>query len=160
MTDNQFEVEEKQLEPFLVASIRMTGKYSECGKAFAKIGKKFGRHLCGKGLLVHHDSAYKPENATFDVCMPIRKGQSIDDIEVHELPGGPCISLIHKGPYEQIGEAYQKLTQFADERGLEIVMPSREIYLKGPGMIFKGNPLRYLTEIQMLIAATEASTQD
>ena len=84
--------------------------------------------------------------------MPIRKGQSIDDIEVHELPGGPCISLIHRGPYEQIGEAYQRLTQFAEERGLEIVMPSREIYLKGPGMIFKGNPLRYLTDIQMLIA--------
>lgn len=30
-------------------------------------------------------------------------------------------------------------------------MPTREVYLKGPGMIFKGNPKNYLTEIQMLI---------
>jgi DNA-binding transcriptional MerR regulator len=27
----------------------------------------------------------------------------------------------------------------------------REIYHKGPGMIFRGNPKRYLTEIQMLV---------
>ena len=32
-----------------------------------------------------------------------------------------------------------------------IDMPTREVYLKGPGMIFKGNPNKYLTEIQILI---------
>jgi effector-binding domain-containing protein len=31
------------------------------------------------------------------------------------------------------------------------VTPSREIYLKGPGMIFKGNPKNYLTEIQIFL---------
>jgi len=30
-------------------------------------------------------------------------------------------------------------------------MPTRELYVKGPGMIFKGNPKKYLTEIQILI---------
>ena len=30
--------------------------------------------------------------------------------------------------------------------------PSREIYLKGPGMFFKGNPHKYVTEIQLPIA--------
>ena len=29
-------------------------------------------------------------------------------------------------------------------------MPSREVYVKGPGMIFKGNPKNYLTEIQIM----------
>jgi hypothetical protein len=27
--------------------------------------------------------------------------------------------------------------------------PPREVYVKGPGMIFKGNPKNYLTEIQL-----------
>jgi hypothetical protein len=31
------------------------------------------------------------------------------------------------------------------------MQPTREIYLKGPGMIFKGNPENYLTEIQIMI---------
>ena len=35
--------------------------------------------------------------------------------------------------------------------GSEVVLPTREVYLKGPGMIFKGNPRNFLTEIQMLI---------
>jgi hypothetical protein len=32
-----------------------------------------------------------------------------------------------------------------------VIRPTREIYYKGPGMIFRGNPKNYLTEIQMLI---------
>lgn len=36
-------------------------------------------------------------------------------------------------------------------RGLTPKTPSREVYLKGPGMFFRGNPDRYLTEIQVLV---------
>lgn len=36
-------------------------------------------------------------------------------------------------------------------QGHEIACPTREVYIKGPGMIFKGNPKRYLTEIQILV---------
>jgi effector-binding domain-containing protein len=39
--------------------------------------------------------------------------------------------------------------QQANERKLNLALPTREIYLKGPGMIFKGNPKNYLTEIQL-----------
>jgi hypothetical protein len=31
------------------------------------------------------------------------------------------------------------------------VFPMREIYVKGPGMILRGNPKNYLTEIQILV---------
>ena len=36
---------------------------------------------------------------------------------------------------------------------LKFVLPTREVYLKGPGLIFKGNPNRYLTEIQLPLTA-------
>ena len=29
--------------------------------------------------------------------------------------------------------------------------PTREVYKKGPGLIFKGNPKDYLTEIQIVV---------
>lgn len=32
---------------------------------------------------------------------------------------------------------------------LNLTLPTREVYVKGPGMIFKGNPKNYLTEIQL-----------
>ena len=46
-------------------------------------------------------------------------------------------------PYPQIGRVYRKLLTEAKRRRLAIQLPTREVYLKGPGMIFKGNPMRY-----------------
>lgn len=43
--------------------------------------------------------------------------------------------------------AYKAILDYAGEHDLKCLTPSREIYLKGPGMIFKGNPNKYVTEI-------------
>jgi effector-binding domain-containing protein len=83
--------------------------------------------------------------------MPIRKGKAQGGIAVRELPGGRCVALVHKGPYEQISRSYAKILGYIKDKGYEITMPTREVYLKGPGMIFKGNPRNYLTEIQILV---------
>jgi len=37
----------------------------------------------------------------------------------------------------------------ANERKLNLALPTREVCVKGPGLIFKGNPKNYLTEIQL-----------
>ena len=70
---------------------------------------------------------------------------------VRTLPRQRCLSLVHQGPYPQLGRSYRKLLVEAKRRGLAIQLPTREVYLKGPGAIFKGNPKRYLTEIQLPI---------
>jgi len=151
MQNSKFEVKEKTLEPMLIAAVRMKGKYSECGKGFSLIGKSLGRFICGKPFCLHYDGEYREDDANFEACMPIRKEQKAEGISIRQLPGGRCISLLHKGSYEQLGRSYEKILQYAKDKGLELDLPSREIYLKGPGMIFKGNPKKYLTEIQILI---------
>ncbi len=83
--------------------------------------------------------------------MPISKGSDAEGISVRELSGGQAITLLHQGPYEELGRSYEKITDYVKEHGYEIQCPTREVYIKGPGMIFKGNPKNYLTEIQMLI---------
>jgi effector-binding domain-containing protein len=50
-----------------------------------------------------------------------------------------------------LGPSYDKARAFAQQNGYELALPSREIYLKGCGMIFKGNPKNYVTEIQLVI---------
>lgn len=151
MNDATFQVEEKDLEATLIAGVRMQGKYSDCGRGFAKIGKALGRHLCGKPLLLHYDSEYKEDNADFEACIPVRQGTSKDGISVRELPSGHCVALLHQGPYQDLGRSYAKILDYIKQHGYEIEMPTREVYIKGPGMIFKGNPKKYLTEIQMVI---------
>jgi DNA-binding transcriptional MerR regulator/effector-binding domain-containing protein len=154
MQHSNFEVEEKDLAAQLVAGIRMKGRYSDCGKGFARLGRTFGRTIAGKPFLLHYDSEYKEEDADFEACMPVGKAKETPGISVRELPGGRCVSLLCKGPYEQLGRSYAKILGYIKDKGYQVVMPTREIYLKGPGMIFKGNPKNYLTEIQMLVKPT------
>jgi effector-binding domain-containing protein len=59
---------------------------------------------------------------------------------------------VHRGAYDQLGRSYAKILQQTEERKLKISLPTREVYVKGPGMIFKGNPKNYLTEIQLPLA--------
>jgi DNA-binding transcriptional MerR regulator len=113
--------------------------------------RRFGRHLCGPPLLLHYDCEYHEDDADFEACMPIRQGTTKDGIEVRDLPGGPCVSLAHQGPYEELGRSYAVVLKYAHDHGREIEIPTREVYLKGPGMIFKGNPKKYLTEIQLMV---------
>jgi len=127
----------------------MKGRYSDCGAGFARLGKAIGRHICGKALCLYYDGEYREEDADFEPCFPICKEIAANGITVRTLPAGRCMTLVHRGPYEQMGRSYAKILQHAAQRKLKPGTPTREIYLKGPGMIFKGNPKNYLTEIQL-----------
>jgi DNA-binding transcriptional MerR regulator len=145
------QVQERTLEPLLVGGIRMKGQYSDCGQAFAKIGRSLGRFICGKPLLLHYDTEFRDEDADFEACMPIRQRKEVDGIAIHELPGGRCVSLVHQGPYDQLSRSYARIFEYINDLKCRVIVPTREVYLKGPGMFFKGNPKNYLTDIQILI---------
>jgi DNA-binding transcriptional MerR regulator len=152
MAQQEHDIVEKQLEPLLIAGIRMTGKYSDCGKAFSTIGRQLGRYVCGSPFLLHYDTEFRQDDADFEACMPVRQAKEVDGISMRSLPGGRCLALVHKGPYEQLGPAYARILRQIKQQRYEISMPTREVYLKGPGMILRGNPSKYLTEIQVLLA--------
>jgi DNA-binding transcriptional MerR regulator/effector-binding domain-containing protein len=155
MQTSAFEVAETTVDTMLIAGVRMRGRYSECGAGFAQIGRQLGRYICGAPLLLCYDNEYKDEDADFETCMPVRqpaaKVNANDSIFVRELSGGRCVTLVHKGPYDELGRSYAKIFEYVRDKGYKIDSPCREVYLKGPGMIFKGNPKKYLTEIQLPI---------
>ncbi len=151
MSQSPFQIEEKVADPILVAGIRMKGRYADCGPVFARIGRRLGRHISGKPLLLHYDTEYHEEDADFEPCMPVRTVKPVDGISIRQLPGGRCVSLLHNGPYDRLGQSYAKVLDYVRAKGYEVAVPTREIYHKGPGMIFRGNPKNYLTEIQLLI---------
>lgn len=148
---DEFEIEEKEIETMLIAGYRMKGKYSDVGKGFGILGKSLGRQINGKAMNLYYDGEYKEDGADFEPCFPVRKGKDGNGISVRELKGGKCVSIIHKGPYEKLGESYQKIYSYINSKGYKTQIPTREVYMKGPGMIFKGNPNNYLTEIQIFI---------
>jgi DNA-binding transcriptional MerR regulator/DNA gyrase inhibitor GyrI len=150
-TGQEFQIEEKDIETILIAGLRMKGRYNEIGKGFGRLGKAVGRHINGKAMTLYYDSDYREEGADFEVAFPVRKGREESGISVRELKGGKAVSLIHKGPYETLGDSYKKIFSYVNGKGYKTLLPSCEIYQKGPGMIFKGNPDNYLTEIIIMI---------
>jgi DNA-binding transcriptional MerR regulator/effector-binding domain-containing protein len=144
-------VQEKDLDPVLIGGIRTKGRYRDCGPLFGRLGRGLGRYISGNPMLLHYDNEYKEDDADFEACMPIRQERKVDGILVRELAGGRCVSLVHRGPYDQLGRAYAKIFAYINGHKYQVVSPTREVYIKGPGMFWKGNPQNYVTEIQILI---------
>jgi DNA-binding transcriptional MerR regulator/effector-binding domain-containing protein len=151
MSASAFRVEERLSEPLKIAGIRMTGSYSDCGQGFATLYKRLGRRVCGKPMCLFYDGEYRAEDANFEPCVPVRNEVEIEGVMYQELPGCRCLSLMHRGPYEELSRSYARILLHAKERGCEVTLPTREVYHKGPGMLFRGNPQKYLTEIQLPI---------
>ncbi len=147
--EQTFEIEEHDIEAVIVAGIKLRGRYQDCGAGFSKLGKRVGRFISGKPMLLCYDNEYREEDASFEPCFPVRKAVQVEGVETHTLAASHCLTLKHRGPYDTLSRSYARLMQYATRLGWEVQLPTREVYLRGPGMIFRGNPNKYLTEIQL-----------
>jgi effector-binding domain-containing protein len=153
-SDKTSEIVEKNVPDMRIASIRWKGRYGEVGRYMGKIARHLHRYLAGAPFNMYYDECYKEEDADIETCFPVREDKEIAapaEITIRKLPGGKVVSIIHKGPYDQLGRSYEKISAYLKEKNYRVAAPPREIYVKGPGMIFKGNPKNYLTEIQFPI---------
>ena len=53
-------------------------------------------------------------------------------IQAGKIPGGKVAVEMHIGPYDKIEEAYNRLSAFVNENGLEMDIYSYEFYLNDP----------------------------
>ena len=141
-----YEIEIKEFEAVNVASIRFKGAYTDVGKHFRTIFKSVKDKAHGAPFNCYYDDEYQ-EVADMELCVPIRGTVTGKEIVLKTMPSMKALCTTHKGSYESLNFAYKALLDYAEENGIECKLPSREIYHKGPGMIFKGNPNNYLTEI-------------
>lgn len=152
MNEREFSIEDKVVAEQLIAGIRTRGRFEQCKDVFKRLGRAFGFGLAGKPGMLVYDAEYRDTDADFEPFFPVKKAKSVDsDIHVRTLPGGRALCLVHRGPYDRISQAYGRLLAQFREQNLTAATPSREIYLKGPGMLFAGNPNNYLTEVQIFV---------
>jgi hypothetical protein len=45
---------------------------------------------------------------------------------------GPCVQVLHVGPYDKVGKTFGELDDFARSRGLATAGPGHEIYISDP----------------------------
>lgn len=143
----QYKIEVKRLEPVMVASIRYQGLYSEVGKYIARIYKAVKGNAGGGPFNLYYNEAYQ-EKADIEICVPVKRYIEADGIECRTLPAVErVVSTTHQGSYSQFNHAYKALLDYSRAQDLKLLTPSREIYMKGPGAIFRGNENKYMTEI-------------
>jgi len=144
-------IREKHLEPILVACIRWKGRYSDTGRYFGKLFRSMGANAKGKAFNLYYEDEYVEREAEVESCIEIRKRKEASGVVVRTLDGGRAFTLVHKGPYEGLTGSYETLFAHIEKQGLRPLLPVREVYIKGPGMLFRGNPKNYLTELQVLV---------
>ncbi|MFW2382322.1 MAG: GyrI-like domain-containing protein, partial [Acidimicrobiales bacterium] len=85
-----------------------------------------------------------------EMCIPV--AATTRGVPTREIEGGPVAAVIHQGPYDQMGPAYEALARWIAEHGHEAVGPTREIYMNHPTDVA---PDGLLTELQWPIDGQE-----
>ena len=132
----------------LVAGIRMKGNYSDCGKGFATLGKTpRPPHRRQAAVLVLRRRIPRGRRQLRALHADPQNGRS----RRHFGPRAAGCTLRHADPPRPVRGTppfVRPADQVRQSHGYKVSLPTREVYLKGPGMIFRGNPKKYLTEIQ------------
>jgi hypothetical protein len=83
--------------------------------------------------------------------LPGQKKGDISGVKIEYWEYGKVAEILHIGPYNKETPTIEKLHKFIKDKGYKIVGAHEEEYLKGPGMIFKGDPNKYWTIIRYRI---------
>jgi effector-binding domain-containing protein len=147
-----YQVVMKKINAMKVASVRDTvPTYHDIVILCEKICPVFEKHMsiiAGPPVAIYHDMEYREKDVDMELAIPINDTPPLPDpIKVRDLPAEETVAtMIHRGPYEKIHEAYQAMLAWCEANGYELAGPDREVYLTGPDQA--DDPSDYVTEIQ------------
>jgi effector-binding domain-containing protein len=150
-----YDVVIKKVEAQTVISLRdVIPTYGDIGKLFGELCSYVGKKRIkssGPPMALYYDHEFREKDVDVEAAVPITgNAATTQKIKINQLPEVEQMAcIIHKGAYENFNQAYKALMTWIETNGYQIIGPNREIYLKGPGMILKGNPAKYITEIQV-----------
>lgn len=144
----QYEFELRELPAIRVISKRFHGSYQDVSKYMKALYQAAKEKPVDAPFNLYYDDSYQ-EDAEIEICLPVSKPILTGEYKSHELSSVKVLCTTHIGSYDTLNHAYMAIIDYAKEHKLELEVPMRERYLKGPGMIFRGNPDHYKTEIMI-----------
>ncbi len=156
-----YEISVKEIAEINVASLRFKGQYSDLDKYVPILYQAVKGLNVGQHFNIYYDEECT-EEADIELCVPIKHSISSTNSEVKQkrLPALKALSTVHIGAYEHLKYAYKALFDYAVSHDLKLLTPSREIYTQSPGMLFKGNPDNYKTEILIPFSIIESEEKN
>ena len=85
-------------------------------------------------MMIRTPSIVKQKELEKAASALIEKGKSpsVREVKLETISEGPCVQMLHVGPYDKEGEAFEVMEAFAAEQGLEFHGRHHEIYLSDP----------------------------
>jgi effector-binding domain-containing protein len=130
----EYEVVIKKVEAQLVAGVRdRLGSYGEIGRLFGELYGYLGPlGAAGLGGSLWHDGEFKENDIDGEaIAFLARPVAETGRVRVYELPAATVASLVHRGAYGSIDQAYAALMGWIEANGYRLAGADREIYLEG-----------------------------
>ncbi len=147
----QYQIEIREIEPVRVAYMKYKGIATEANKIFPNVFKSIRGKVNGAPFFSHLAMYPETKQGEMELCVPTVENPAGNGIEVKEMPRIKAVCVTHIGSYETLPLAYAAIDKYAADNGLILTPPFREVFIKAPGMFLKGNPDKYITEIQFPI---------
>ncbi|MFW9832371.1 MAG: GyrI-like domain-containing protein [Candidatus Thorarchaeota archaeon] len=147
MQDKEEKVVHKSVGPILVAQLRIHGTIKDLPDAFSKLDSATGNLSIGPPIVIHHWGVSDENGHDMDVCFPVSEPIEDKNITSATLPAKEAMTMIHRGPYSDIGSSYQKVSKHTSERGHPIAESTREVYHQ----LDLDNPEKTVIEIQTVL---------
>ena len=108
-------------------------------------------------FIVYLDGEYKEKDISIEFCEAVtRMRPDFDDIEFKEVKPVTGVSVLHKGPYSKLSQAYAFAFKWVEENGYIPADNPRESYIDG--IWNKESEEDWLTEIQIPIVKNSINT--
>jgi effector-binding domain-containing protein len=143
----EYQIEIRDIEPIRVAFLQYKGIATEANKVFPNVFKSIRGKTNGAPFFCYYMMNQETKLGEMDLCVPTAEIPAGNGIEVKEIPRIKAVCVTHIGSYETMYKVYEAIDKYAAEHGLQLQPPFREVFIKGPGMLLKGNPDKYITEI-------------
>ncbi len=148
-------LETKHIPAQNVISIQHTGSYSEIGSVYHRLhewAREVGVTITGPGFtrFLSPPNEFDLESAMFEVCLPIGGDvQGDGPVTVKQMPACTVAYSRVQGPHGRIPAHYTEMFAWLSAQGMETSGPPREVYIKRPDALGKGDPREFVTEIQL-----------
>lgn len=147
----QYQIEIRETPPVRVAYMKYKGIATEANKIFPNVFKSIRGKVNGASFFSYLAMNPETKQGEMELCVPTVENPAGNGIEVKEMPRIKAVCVTHIGSYETLPLAYAAIDKYAADNGLILTPPFREVFIKAPGMFLKGNPDKYITEIQFPI---------
>jgi DNA-binding transcriptional MerR regulator len=158
-------VRERQLSPVWGSVVAEGALVQEIGRVCDKLAgqvgaliKETGARGTGPWFLLYGQDG---DDISLEMAAPVDAatarralGEAGAEVGISEMPAvQEMATTVHKGPYENLLEAYSAIGRWIEDNGYRVTGPCREVYIHHDR---KGTPPAHVTEIQFPVQKAQA----